>query len=104
MPTRGGPGQQATHKRDQGDAGHARYRHGDAGQFLTEQQPPNERWNNQQRQARLRLRPRRRGQAAISSRGSELKLVARLGEGFVHYLLLVGRQLFLTEVEGHPCP
>jgi hypothetical protein len=36
-------------QRNQGDAGHARDGYGDAGQFLSQQQQPNERRHNQQR-------------------------------------------------------
>ena len=43
MPTTGGPGQQAIPEAIQSDAGHARYRYGDAGKVLTQQQLPDER-------------------------------------------------------------
>src|SRR5208337_4671654 len=38
-------------EREKGDAGHARDGYGDADKLLAEQQPPDDRWNNQQRYA-----------------------------------------------------
>jgi hypothetical protein len=49
MPTSGGPGQQAIPKPIR--AMPPRYRYSDSGKLLTEKQLPDERRNNQQRQA-----------------------------------------------------
>ncbi len=52
-------------QRNQGDAGHARNRYGDAGELLTQQQLTDERGGDQQRKSRNRLADGREYQRAF---------------------------------------
>ena len=61
-PDQGRPGPTGNPQANQGDAGDAPNRDGNASKFLTEQQPRDERWDDQQREAGGGVGDRREGQ------------------------------------------